>query len=234
MRKALKVLLAALMLSLPAVPQVQYIFNAVQNEQHRSMHEIVMVERDDKGKVVKGALCTAYAVGPHTLLTAEHCNLDTDSVYIDPASSDAIKKGTAQASAILDREYDHEDHMLLDVTNADFTDVSVITPGRVPVQGEHVYFWGNPGGARDQYREGVVMGSIPYGKDQAAQDGADVDGGVMYTVQMPTIGGDSGSAVFSQRDNEIVGLVTFGIDDGQIAGIFPLEFTGAQVTQALK
>ena len=33
--------------------------------------------------------------------------------------------------------------------------------GELPVQGERTYQWGNPGGMRDQYREGVVMGLIP-------------------------------------------------------------------------
>lgn len=199
------------------------------------MHEIFMVERDASGKIVDGDECTAYAVGPHTLLTAEHCNLKTNTIYVDPASGAAVKQGVAQASEILDREYDHEDHMLLDITGVDFTDVAVITPGRVPVQGEHVYFWGNPGGVRDMYREGVVMGSVPYDKDNAKRDeGVDVVGPVMYMIQMPTIPGDSGSAVFSASDNAILGIVTFGIDNGQIAGIFPIEFTGAQLVQALR
>src|SRR5208282_3699593 len=91
---------------------------------------------------------------------------------------------------------------------------------------ERYYLWGNPGMMPDQYREGYVSGFItpPEGDD------------VMVSSQItmlsgPVVGGDSGSGVFAE-DGRLVGVLTWGIEDGLFAGIYPLAFTSEQVAQA--
>jgi len=230
MKRFVCALLISLMLATaPAFPISQ---KKLKEIEHRSMHEIVMLERDERGETIGGGLCTAYAIGPHTLLTAQHCNANTSRVYIDPVSRDAVKKDQAKSYKIVSREFDNEDHMLLDVEGTDFKDTIYLGPNvRTPVQGESVYFWGNPSGVKDQYREGLVSGSIKYDGD------GDVNakvGSTLYIEQMPAVGGDSGSAIFSAKDGALVGIVTFGIAGGKFTGSFPIQFTGEQIANSLK
>jgi hypothetical protein len=202
----------------------------LQEEQHKSMHEIVMVNRDADGKVIGGGLCTAYAVGPHTLLTAEHCNDEyATGVYID-APLELIRPQKVMSYKIISRTFDKQDHMLLDVSGTYFKNTIELTDHvRVPRQGEHTYQWGNPGGMRDQYREGLVMGNMPnVDNDEINATGA------IYLIQETVIGGDSGSSVFSAEDGQLIGIITYGIDDGKIAGVYAIVFTQAQITASMQ
>jgi hypothetical protein len=231
MKRFVSLLLISLLLALPAAPISRNKLAALKEVEHRSMHEIVMLQRDDSGKILDGGLCTAYAVGPHTLLTAEHCNLETDKVYLDPVDRESVKEDKAPSFKIIDREFDDEDHMLLDIEGVNFKDTTYLGPRvRVAVQGEKVYFWGNPAGVKDQYREGLVVGSKVY----TVEDGDASQGSILTVVQAPTVGGDSGSAVFSDRDGALVGVVTYSIFGGLMMGMFPIEFTGEQIEQASK
>ena len=206
----------------------------LQEQQHQSMHEIVMVDRDTDGEIVSGGLCTAYAVGPHTLMTAQHCDDEkTDRVYVDPVTRESVKDNTAVSYKIVSRQFDNQDHMLLDLSGANFKVTIFLSPNvRLPQQGEHVYQWGCPAGIRDQYREGVVMGSLPMG----ILDDTEVNakGPLVYFIQEAIIGGDSGSAIFSAKDGALIGIVTYGLDNGQTAGVYPIQFTGAQIEASLK
>jgi hypothetical protein len=201
--------------------------------EHQSMHEIVMTFTDADGK--HGALCTAYAVGPHTLMTAEHCDVKSDSVFVDPISLQEIRDNKISPVKIVDREFDGQDHMLLDLAGVNFKQIVEVRGysaqgPRLPLQGERIHWWGNPGGMRDQYREGIVTGVIPWDvKD--SPEGQRMEGPVLYLTQAPAIGGDSGSAVFGD-DGRVVGIVTFGIYDG-IMGMFPIQFTPAQIANSL-
>ncbi len=196
-----------------------------------------MVDRDQNGVILGGGLCTAYAIGPHTLMTAEHCNDPaTDQIYVDPMDRDAIRNNTAVSFTVVSRQFDHQDHVLMDLHGANFKNVIYIGPveagARLPKQGEKTYQWGNPQGIRDQFREGLVMGSIP---TSDLKDMDDVDAtGPLYLVQEVVVGGDSGSAVFSQEDGKVIGIVTFGLQDGTIMGMFPILFTGEQIGASLK
>jgi hypothetical protein len=201
--------------------------------EHQSMHEIVMTFTDADGK--HGALCTAYAVGPHTLMTAEHCDVKSDSVFVDPISLQEIRDNKISPVKIVDREFDGQDHMLLDLAGVNFKQIVEVRGysaqgPRLPLQGERIHWWGNPGGMRDQYREGIVTGVIPWDvKD--SPEGQRMEGPVLYLTQATAIGGDSGSAVFGD-DGRVVGIVTFGIYDG-IMGMFPIQFTPAQIANSL-
>jgi hypothetical protein len=199
--------------------------------QHKAMHWIAMIDG------ANGAGCTAYAIAPHVLLTAEHCNLPVDVVLVDPTG--VIDHNTANQSvfahAIAEKVYDHKDHMLLVVPNETFKDTVIYDPStyRVPIQGEEAYSWGNPNGIRDQYRQGYVMGivneSVP-NVNEDTPDNAPVY--PMYLFNWFAMGGDSGSVVFSKSDNRILTVVTYGIVDGHAMGGFALEFTEKEVQQA--
>lgn len=205
-------------------------FNKLQEQQHRAMHVIVMVERDADGLPVHAGLCTAYAVGPHTLLTAEHCNMKTNAVYLDTVDRKAIKENRVMSYTVTDKEFDHEDHMLMDVSGVYFKDTIELTDHvRTPKQGEGTYQWGNPAGIRDQYREGVVTGVMP--NSEVGDDGVDATGDV-YIIAEPVVGGDSGSAIFSQTDNKLIGVLTYGIDGGKFAGVYAITFNQTQIDEA--
>jgi hypothetical protein len=233
MKKILSTLLSVILLLTTASPLSERKFSKIQQNQHASVHQIIMVDKDEDGNF-HGGLCTATAVGPHTLLTAEHCNdAKTDTVYVD-ADRNKIKAGTAVGYTIVSRELDHQDHMLLDLDarQVSFTHFIPFKTGvRTPEQGEYVYWWGNPGGLRDMYREGLVEGSVP----TSEIGDSDVDAtGQVYLVQAAVIGGDSGAAVFSMKDGSIIGIVTYGIDDGQMMGSFPIQFTQPQIDNSRK
>jgi len=206
----------------------------LQENQHKSMHVIVMVHKDASGDF-HGGLCTAYAVGPHTLLTAEHCNdVDASAVYIDTIDKKAIKEGRVMSYTVISRTFDHQDHMLLDVSGIYFPNTIELTDHvRAPRQGEHTYQWGNPGGVRDQYREGLVTGRMAMptpDPDDEDSDSEKIDAtGDVYLIVETVVGGDSGSAIFSAVDGQLIGVLTYGIDDGQFAGVYAIVFTQAQI-----
>lgn len=232
MKKLIALFLTAVLFLPSAVAISHRKLTAIQQNQHRAMHEIVMLQRDENGEVVDGGLCTAYAVGPHTLLTAEHCNAKTDRVYIDPISRADVKADKAPSYEITARVFDNEDHMLLDIKGDNFKDEIYLSPNvRLPEQGERTYTWGNPAGIRDQYREGIVAGSEPY---QFTDGDVNAVGPTMYIVQTVAIGGDSGSAVFSATDGAVIGIVTYGFNNGTMMGMFPIKFSGAQIEKALE
>ena len=170
--------------------------------QHGAMHIIVMVVRDADGVALHGGLCTAYAVGPHTLLTAEHCNMpETNAVYLDNTDHEAIKENRVTSHTIISRTFDHQDHMLLDVSAVYFRDTIELTANvRTAKQGEKIYFWGTPDGHPNMYREGYVMGTLPTPK-QDPQDEESVDATADVTLAAcPTIGGDSEVADLRRRN----------------------------------
>ena len=230
LKNVVSVILMAVMAVTPA-----FAFNRVKTKakQHAAMHVIVMVDKDADGNF-HGGLCTAYAVGPHTLLTAEHCNdAKTNAVFIDNTDKAAIKDGKAMSYTVTDRVFDHQDHMLMDVSAVYFKD-TIPMDWRTPVQGEHTYQWGNPGGMRDQYREGVVMGMIPP-LPQDPEDEEKIDATApIWLIAEPVVGGDSGSAIFSANDGRMIGVLTYGIDNGQMAGMYEIKFTPEQIQESLK
>jgi trypsin len=216
---------------MPAMPMsvVRHKFNRVQENQHSAMHEIIMVDRDENGAVIEVELCAATAIGPHTLLTAEHCNeANSNAIYID-TDKDRVKAGTINSFTVLSRSFDHQDHMLIDVSGTYFPNyVSLNANVRTPKQGETYYFWGDPHGTIDMYREGYVMGAMLFPSD----DKVDATG-PLYLMNGPAIGGDSGASIYGQ-DGQLIGIVTFGLEDGAVIGVFPIQFNLYQIQNSLK
>jgi hypothetical protein len=237
MRKVLRslvslVIMATLTIS-PAFGIHKKQLTKLQENQHKSMHVIVEVERDVDGNPLHGGLCTAYAVGPHTLLTAQHCDMNTNAIYIDNTDRKAIKENRVMSYTITSKTYDNEDHVLYVVSGITFNNTIVLTAHvELPKQGVHTYQWGNPGGVRDQYREGLVIGSMPNATPDPEDEERVNATGVVYLIAEPVVGGDSGSAIFSMEDGQLIGVLTYGIDNGQIAGVYAIVFTQAQLDAA--
>ena len=205
-------------------------------EQHKAFHWIAMKGNRPDPEFGMSKLnatgCTAYAVAPHVLLTAQHCDIDGGQLYIDPISNPHEDMSVDKSVFIAEKLYDNRDHMLLVVPTVYFKDTVQYDPAkyRPVVQGEHVYFWGNPDWFLDMYREGYAMGIIFSPADEGFA--AAPNGSLLYIFDMNGNHGDSGSAIFSAKDGRIVSLVTYGLQDGKFIGGYLLQFTSDQVKQA--
>ena len=201
--------------------------------QHAAYHFVGMIDRDDTGKVVGGGFCSATAVGPHTLMLAEHCNDPyTAEVYVD-ATMDQVRHNDPKLRTYSAEKYfDHQDHMLLDLAQITFADYAPVQlPVAQPYQGEHFYFTGSPNGQPNQYREGYVTGKLDF--DQATDD-PDIDAhGPLFIISGPVQPGDSGSSLFDAQTGKLIGILTYGIVDGMFGGVFPIQFTQADLDKAL-
>jgi hypothetical protein len=61
----------------------------------------------------------------------------------------------------------------------------------------------------------------------------DVDAsGTMYLATGPVVGGDSGSSLYA-LDGTLIGIVTFGVENGAFIGIFPIRFSASQIAASL-
>lgn len=186
---------------------------------HRAMHWIVTRDlKDAKG-------CTATAIAPHALLTAEHCDLkDSPGAKLFIDTGDPMYSEATQYR-ITAKIFDGSDHMILLVSGPAF---NAVLPYELeePQQAEDVIWWGNPAGIPDQLREGYVMGQMPGVPpfQKAAQR--------MWLVGAPAIPGDSGSAVIDANTGHLVGVVTYAINGGELMGMFELHFTPGQIAQA--
>lgn len=199
-------------------------------KQHRAMHWIVTEDDHDAYG------CTATAIGPHALVTAEHCDMkavDEDGTpqdgspilfFVDPLGKpDYLTAKTPYK--IQAKAFDGRDHMILFVSGPAFKDIVPWTTME-PSQGETVAWFGNPAGIRDMFREGYVMGvqSAPVPFHMKEQP--------LFLVAAGAVPGDSGSLVFDEKTGKIVGIVTYGVNDGQFMGMFALRFDASQILAA--
>lgn len=186
-------------------------------EQHKAYHTIILTNADEKSG------CTAFAIAPHVLLTAQHCDLMDAVMFVDQPRSDLI------FPTYIDKKiYDGHDHMLIVALGMNFTHFIQYNPDTYsgPTIGEAVYMWGSPRLIRDQYREGLCTGNtvLPPEDDDLAP------GTPVYLFAMPVVGGDSGSAIFAS-DGRLVSVLTWGIQGGLFAGGYTLAFTVNQVRE---
>ena len=197
-------------------------------QRHQASHWIIALHYDDDG-TRHAAGCSATAIGPHTLLTAAHCYIPNETLFID-ASIGTVKSKTATEYHPTNFIFDLQDHMLIDVPGAHFTTYIPLANFRAPRQGEHFYFYGNPAGIQDQYREGYITGQVHMNPDD---EGDVVAGSTMYMATGPVVGGDSGSSLYA-LDGTLIGIVTFGIEDGNFLGTFPIQFTAGQIVESAR
>ena len=191
----------------------------LKSEQHKATHTIILSNEKDH----EAAGCSATAISEHVLLTAEHCNIANAVLYLDQTI-----KPLQHPLEISERYFDHQDHMLIVLPGVSFKNFISYGACAPLKQEDHYYMWGNPGLLPNQYREGYVTGSIVNPLDDAEVDAVSS----FLMLSGPVVGGDSGSAIFSAKDGHLASVLTYGINSGMFAGVYPLAFTSEQLAQA--
>lgn len=212
-RKILPLLLLVVLFVLPAVS------STLKDEQHRATLTIIVAFDG------KRAGCSATAIAPHVVLTAQHCDIDGGTLYFNQ-DTPPYQRG----QTVTEKYFDKNDHMLMVVPGVEFKHFVRYDAGKIRSarQGEYVYLWGNPALLMDQYREGYATGTVNF------RVNGDVNAEGPFTMlAVPIVGGDSGSAVFSGVDGQLVGITTWGIAGGKFLGSYPLQFTQSQIDQAV-
>lgn len=184
--------------------------------QRRASH---MVEYFKYGRPT--GLCTATAIGPHALMTANHCDADGSAKEIQLDL--ALTKFHIQK--ILHDNRDHDIYLIDGQPLRDFVEYKV----RLAKMGEHVHFYGNGEGEYPSHREDGVR--IPF------EDPSEIDqseGISQFDILVRH--GDSGSAKFAD-DDSIVAVTTYLWTDDKTkkeTGVdFLPGFTDDQITEAL-
>lgn len=199
--------------------------------QQKATHRITMLDEDEVGRSV----CTATAIGPDVLMTAEHC----------------IKHGLEFTSAIrIDRStkvyhlagigLDGRDHAMLFVDGVEFTNTVSPLPVKLNI-GDPVYMYGNGDG---QYPARKLSGVVI-----DCEDPSDIDAALdIACFSMPVIPGDSGSIVYDKDGNaaaiityrhvvtkEISTAIGFGLKEGSfvLQPVVPKEKHSANPFQGL-
>lgn len=187
--------------------------------QQLSAHRITMYNKDLK----KVGSCSATAIGPNALLTAEHCIVDEK----EKAAYITVDLTTTHRE-ILAGTLDGRDHAIILVGGPQFTHRAEIVQGDSAFPGEQVHMYGSGGGA---YPPRELVGTEINCEDPSDQDAA--VGITCFT--MPVIGGDSGTAVYSKH-GALVAVITYGIADDDADGAptirsvgFSLDFSTEQL-----
>lgn len=176
MKKSSALILALLITAAVAQEKKAEMIPAGARIAHQTSFRLDIEDKEGSGH------CSATAVGPHTILTAEHC--------ISPTASYSIPGGKLQIKSIL---RDGNDHVLLEVDKK--FDVWAQINLTQPETGTHVYIWGNPGELSDVYREGTISGVV------------EEDDKTVILVDINGFFGDSGSGVFNEK-GEVVGVIS--------------------------
>jgi hypothetical protein len=179
---------------------------ATMSKQQLASHSLLL--EDEDGETL--GMCTGTAVGPHSLLTAEHCMRRgvVKQLSIDLATED---------HKILAVAGDGRDHVLLLLDGSPFTNYIIVKFGTAKLK-DIVSMYGS--GGREYppvYKSGQVVD---------CQDPSDVDinAGIVCTT-LPVIPGDSGSAVY-EADGEMVGIVTYSDTERPYTNVdFALNFS---------
>ncbi len=165
-------------------------------------------------------VCTGTAIGPHAILTAEHCLEEEDrpdSINLDLAT---------EKHHITHVAYDNRDHVIVLLDGTAFSNVEVFNQASSSTLGETVTLYGNGG---------KNYPSVPkYGKVMDCEDPSDVDEtSGEFCTSLDVIPGDSGSAVYNTK-GEIVGVVTYETTDEKYTNInFATNFAPEIIATAL-
>jgi hypothetical protein len=189
------------------------LFTPAKNPRRNAAHQILFLG-DPRSEI-----CSSTAVAPNVLLTAKHCDVPNAVLYLD---------GGETPHNIKTRIADDHDSLLVVLTDWPFKD-------RVPVprrdeqreaqQGDRLYWWGSPVGIRDVYRTGPMAGASLVPDDRYAP------GAMCYMVAAPTAAGDSGAGIYAE-DGRLVGVITYNVFGGAIAGFYQFNFTDEQLARA--
>ena len=123
-------------------------------------------------------ICSGTAIGPHVILTAQHC-----------LRGGTLQLVNDQPVKVVGIGRDKHDTLTLRLTGLTFTHWARL--GHAPKQGDRIRWWGNPEGQPNVYREGYVAGLS--------------DGMIVFDATI--CHGDSGAGIFNPQ-GEVVGVVT--------------------------
>lgn len=140
-----------------------------------------------------GGRCSSTAIGPHALLTAEHC---------DDANADTMKIDGVEVH-IDGRVKDGEDHIIYLYDHVKFDHWSEVVPFdfNVPL---NVYMWGDASGYTGLFRRGTISNIFNY------------QGEVLVLIDLNVYYGDSGSALFNEY-GQIILVFNDLLQDGHIS-----------------
>lgn len=190
--------------SKPPQPQPLY--------QQKTSHGLAFLNDDGEPQVG----CTGTVIGPHAILTAEHCDQNMEYTILNLDYSTFNYK-------IVSVTRDHRDHLILIVDGPAFRDIEPYVTAKAVV-GETEFFYGF-GGA---YPAHETIGKVERSTDPSDIDAEDE---IVY-FHSNAIHGDSGAAIYDNKGN-ILALLTYGgvDDDGKSQAIgFALAFTPTQIT----
>jgi len=145
------------------------------------------------------------------LLIASHCELPTDTLDIEAIADDYVK--------VEDRLRDGNDHTILDV-NVTFDRYAKVDMKDPLLQGENVYYCGNPGKYTDLLRKGYVSGYLKNGSKPSDKE---------IVLDLNGWFGDSGSGIFNEKGEVVAVLTALAEDKGEEATLklmfaYPFEF----------
>jgi hypothetical protein len=150
-------------------------------------------------------VCSATAVGPHTILTAAHCFEDGHAL---------VKVGDRPAHGIR-AVADGKDHELVRL-NITFKHWARFGPE--PEAGQQIHYWGNPAGLHDILRQGYMVG---------------YDAGTLL-FDVNGFFGDSGAGIMDD-EGRVCGVLsgltqqTYHGLTWRLTGVHPLTFTADQM-----
>jgi S1-C subfamily serine protease len=154
--------------------------------------------------------CTATAVGPHVILSAEHCGVSAPGrIELDGVLADVVSVTR-----------DGHDHVLIRV---DATFKHWLARGHAPRPGDPVYLIGSPEGLKKVLRIGYFIGQV----DAESPEATAPAGTGMYDIECGH--GDSGAAILD-KEGRIIGVLTGGYtptSDFRLIRAIPIGFTDA-------
>jgi len=186
---------------------------ALRNYQHRnepvtmaqkSAHMIVFYDAKEKPE----SQCSGTAVSPHILLTAAHCNDNSKEHYTTISLDYSEKK-----FHILAELPDKSDHVLYLLDGTAFTNyipmIDVLRTYSAPDANADVVVFGD---GEAVYPPRPLYGYIDSEADAADFSDVDKADGIHYYV-LAVQHGDSGSAVYDLKTGQILGVLTYGLDE---------------------
>jgi hypothetical protein len=168
---------------------------------HAAMHEVYIAAPHE----ADNGYCTVYAIGPHTILTAEHCLGDYPKADLLILDEYGTKQG---AHAVVDEVIlDGNDHAIAILKGAglssDFKEFKAYLGKPAPYslqQGDRVFKYAVTASivCKDCYTEGYFSGYAMRGEK------------VVTWFILPAATGDSGALIFNVN-NQLVGMVSFAL-----------------------
>lgn len=203
-----------LMLSLSCGHKSAPIAKSPIEQQHSNTHKLVIYNiHSEKGFKEEAGHCSATQVGPHALLTAQHCFLDSNLIRLDNEKDPTV---------ILAALIDGNDHVIY-LVDRTFTHWAGINERQL-MTNEPVHFWGSPGDNSDVYRVGYFQ------KYATFKDVDDLEKFQFQFFILPVFKGDSGSGIFDEAGS-VVAVVSMA-DESSDSFDLPLAFTQKQLNIA--